>query len=68
LNDEPERLLTPEQAAERLSISPLTVKDWLRSGKLPVTKVGDKGLLRIRERDLNDYIRDAAAKSRPTSD
>ena len=68
MNDEPERLLRPEQAAERLGISPATVKDWLRAGKLPVTKVGDKGLLRIRERDLNDYIRDAAAKSRPTSD
>jgi len=58
---EPERLLSPEDVAERLSISPVTARAWLRKGKLPVVKVGDRGLLRMREADLNAYIRSLAA-------
>ena len=52
-----ELLLTPEQAAERLCVSVVTVKRWLRSGVLPATKIGKKGLLRMRECALDDYIR-----------
>ncbi len=65
MNNEGERLLTPEEVAERLGISKVTARAWLRSGKLPVTRLGDKGLLRCREADLDDYIRnlaEAAAK------
>ncbi len=59
-----ERLLTPEEVAERLAISPITARAWLRSGKLPTTKVGERGLLRIREADLDTYIRELAEQSR----
>ena len=52
----PERLLTPEQVAERLSLSVLTVRDWLRSGRLPGVKPGGK-VWRVREHDLDEYIR-----------
>jgi len=35
---EPERLLTPEEVAERLGIGKVTARAWLRTGKLPVTQ------------------------------
>ena len=61
MND-PERLLRPEEVAERLGISPITAKAWLRTGKLPGVKVGERGLLRMREADINAYIRGLAAE------
>lgn len=51
-----ERLLTPDQVAERLSLSVLTVRTWLRAGKLPGAKPGGK-VWRVREADLDEYIR-----------
>ena len=64
----PERLLTPEQVAERLSLSVLTVRAWLRSGRLPGVKPGGR-VWRVREYELDEYIRgltrgDAANESR----
>ena len=61
---EPERLLTPEDVAERLGIGKTTASAWLRTGKLPVTRLGVKGLLRCRESDLDQYIRDLAERQR----
>ena len=55
--DAPERLLTPDEIGARLGISPATAKDWLRVGRLPSVKLGRKGLLRMREAELNAYIR-----------
>jgi excisionase family DNA binding protein len=52
----PERLLTPEQVAERLCLSVLTVRAWLRAGTLPGVKPGGR-LWRVREVDLDEYIR-----------
>lgn len=49
-----ERLLTPEEAAERLVVSPKTIRDWLRQGKLKGVKTGK--LWRIRERDLEAFL------------
>jgi excisionase family DNA binding protein len=50
-----ERLLTPEEAAERLGLSPVTVGHMLRRGELPGVKVGR--LWRFREAALDEYIR-----------
>ncbi len=47
-------LLTKEDVAKRLQISPLTVGNWLRSGKLKGIKVGR--LWRIRESDLKAFL------------
>ena len=44
------KLLTPEEAAKRLAVSPETVKKWLRMGKLNGVKVSV--LWRVREEDL----------------
>jgi excisionase family DNA binding protein len=49
-----DRLLTPEQVAERLQLSPVTILHWLRAGRLPGVKLGK--LWRVREAELQHYI------------
>lgn len=59
--DESERLLMPEEVADRLGLSIHTAKAWMRRGILPGSfKLGERGLLRIREADLDRYIRETA--------
>jgi excisionase family DNA binding protein len=48
-------LFTPEDVAKRLRVSPLTVGNWLRSGKLKGLKVGR--LWRVRESDLKNFLK-----------
>ena len=49
------RLLTVEQAAERLGIKPATIRSWiLRQEKLEVVKVGR--LVRITEKSIQKFI------------
>jgi excisionase family DNA binding protein len=49
-----EKLYTPERAAEALMVSPKTVREWLRTGKLGGVKVGR--LWRVRESDLEAFL------------
>ncbi len=49
-----EKLLTPEQVAERLVVSPKTIRDWLRMGKLKGVRAGR--LWRIRQADLESFL------------
>lgn len=57
-----EKLLTPEEAAERLSVSPKTLRDWLRAGTLKGIKAGN--LWRVRESDLEAFLnRNAGVKA-----
>jgi excisionase family DNA binding protein len=49
-----DKLLTPEQAAERLLVAKKTILDWLRTGQLKGRKAGR--LWRIRERDLEAFL------------
>ena len=56
-DQEHDRLLTPEQVADRLAISTTAARDWLHSGVLPAIKIGPSGLLRMRESDLDAFIR-----------
>ena len=49
-----EKLYTVEEAAEVLSISPVTLGDWLRAKKITGTKIGRKW--RITESDLQAFI------------
>ena len=53
-----ERLLSIDEAASRLSLSPLTVADKLRAGELPGFKLGR--LWRPSEADLDRYVRELA--------
>ena len=47
-------LLTAEQAAATLQLSPKTLKGWLRAGKLTGCKIGRQW--RVREVDLEAFI------------
>ena len=49
-----EKLYSVEEAADTLGISPLTLGDWLRGGKIVGTKIGRKW--RITESDLQAFI------------
>ena len=51
-----DRLLTPSEVGEHLGIHVTTAQEWLRSGRLPAVKLGRRGLLRMRESDLETYI------------
>jgi excisionase family DNA binding protein len=51
-----EKLLKPEQVAERLSVSPLSVKKWLRAGRLKGVKVS--GMWRVKESELQELIQE----------
>jgi excisionase family DNA binding protein len=50
----PEKVYTPEGAAEALLVSPKTIREWLRTGKLKGVKLGR--LWRVRERDLVEFL------------
>lgn len=48
------KLLTPEETAEKLRISPKTVRDWLRDSKIQGQKVGRQW--RIKEEIVEEII------------
>jgi excisionase family DNA binding protein len=54
-----EKLLTPEDAAALLQVSPGTVRGWLRKGVINGTKVGGGRLWRISESTINDFVKAA---------
>ena len=56
-----EKLLTPDQVAERLQMSKLTIMDYLRKGKLKGIKFGR--LWRIREEALEEFIKEREVKN-----
>jgi excisionase family DNA binding protein len=49
-----EKLLTPEEVADRLAIKPRTVIDWLRTGRLKGVKLGK--VWRVTEEDLSAFV------------
>lgn len=51
-----EKLLTPEEIAKTLSISPETVRTWLRTGRLKGLKAGPR-MWRVRESDLAEFLK-----------
>lgn len=55
-----ERLLSPEEVAEVLSVTPKTIREWLRKGDMRGIKTGK--LWRIREQDLESFIKPAELK------
>jgi excisionase family DNA binding protein len=62
-----EKLLTPEDAADRLSVSRDAILSWLQRGQLKGVKAGR--LWRIREKDLEDFLTEPvlAPKEAPPS-
>jgi len=48
------RALTVEQVAEYLQLSPYTVREWIRQGKLPGRKIGR--VYRVVDTELREFI------------
>jgi len=49
-----DKLLTPDEVAQRLGITPNTVRIYVREGRIKALKVGK--LWRVRESDLQKHI------------
>jgi excisionase family DNA binding protein len=49
-----DRLLTPEEVASILAVSPKSVREWLRRGRLKGVRAGR--LWRVRKRDLDAFL------------
>ena len=49
-----ERLLTPEEVAARLAVSPKSIREWLRSRKLKGVKAGR--LWRVKEDEIEAFL------------
>ncbi len=58
------KLLKPEEVAERLSVSPLTVRKWIFSKRIPVVRIGRA--VRVREEDLEALVRFGYESLAPT--
>ena len=58
-------LLTVNEVAERLRVTPLTVRRWLKSGELVGIQLGDRAGWRIDPDDLARFI--AQRKSGPNT-
>jgi excisionase family DNA binding protein len=50
-----DQLLTASQAAQLLAVHVSTIRRWIRQGKLPAYRVGDKGI-RVRRADVHLLI------------
>jgi excisionase family DNA binding protein len=57
-----EELLTIDEVAAVLRLSPFTVRDLLRAKKLPGLKVGGGRQWRVRKADLEAYLNRQAGK------
>jgi excisionase family DNA binding protein len=54
--DTERRLYTPEEAAEYLGVHVKTVRNWIRSGRLPASRLAGQRALRIRSADLERIL------------
>jgi excisionase family DNA binding protein len=50
-------LLTVSEVAERLRVTPLTIRRWLKSGDLVGIQLGDRAGWRISQDDLNNFLK-----------
>ena len=51
-----ERLYSPEEAADYLGVHVKTVRGWIRSGRLPASRLAGQRALRIRASDLDRVL------------
>jgi len=55
-NSDPEKLYSPEDAAEYLGVHVQTVRTWIRSGRLKASRLAGQRSLRIRASDLQSVL------------
>ncbi len=48
--------LTVNEVADRLKVTPLTVRRWLKSGELVGYQLGDRAGWRVAENDLDAFL------------
>ena len=48
--------LTVNEVAERLQVTPLTVRRWLKAGALSGSQLGDRAGCRITEADVRTFL------------
>jgi len=56
--------ITTKDVADRLNIHVETVRRWVRVGALRAVSIGGKGGYRIREKDLNDFLKSRVVTKR----
>lgn len=49
-------IYTVGQAAEMLSVSDYTLRDWLRTGKIKGSKIGGGRLWRLTSKQIEEYM------------
>lgn len=54
--------LTVNEVAERLKVTPLTVRRWLKAGDLVGIQLGDRAGWRITEADLEQFLSERRSK------
>ncbi|MEX2081767.1 MAG: helix-turn-helix domain-containing protein [Dehalococcoidia bacterium] len=57
-----ERLFSPEEAAEYLGVHVQTVRAWIRSGRLPASRLAGQRALRILASDLRHVLEPVSAE------
>jgi excisionase family DNA binding protein len=60
-----ERLLTVDEVAERLRVTPETVRVWLRQGELAGISLGRRAGYRIEEAELQRFLDRRRGKPQP---
>ena len=50
------KLLTVQEVADTMKVSQSTVRRLIRRGLIAAYKVGDRGQLRVKEDDLDEYV------------
>lgn len=64
----PQRLLTVKQAAERLNVSTSTIERLIKSGVLPLHRVGPRGPRRFYVQDVDRALIPAQTPDQRTQD
>jgi excisionase family DNA binding protein len=57
MSDNPEKLITPREAAEILNVDPATVRRYVRLGLLPAKRL-PSGYIRLKRADVEQLLRD----------
>ena len=50
------KLLTVQEVADMMKVSQKTVRRLIKRGDLAAYKVGERGQLRVKDRDLEQYV------------
>lgn len=50
------KLLTVQEVSDTMKVSEKTIRRLIKRGDLTAYKVGDRGQLRVKERDLEQYV------------